>query len=68
LGRAVYWYQGCHPVGYGNVLRVRSVALHPSQIYIRIKEIYFSVAFFNLFVRKGRKKGKVLTYTSHVMN
>jgi hypothetical protein len=35
---------------------------------IRIKEIYFSIAFFNLFVSKGRKKGKVLTYRSHVMD
>ena len=37
-------------------------------IVIRIKEIYFFINFFNLFVRKGRKKGKVLTYRSHVMN
>jgi hypothetical protein len=36
--------------------------------HIRIKEIYFSITFFNLFVRKGRKKGKVLTYRSHVMD
>jgi hypothetical protein len=58
-----------HPVSLvQSLIPIEDPAPITPVVDIRIKGIYFSVAFFNLVVRKSRKKEKVPTYISYVIS